>query len=97
MNFKKIGKVFTSKFVGTGPTSYKKRIYRAAVSQKLRNTDLEDTGADWRLIKKVDLKEVRRVFVDWTNLAEGRRKWRVVVNRTMILRFVQNKINFLTS
>ena len=39
MNLKKIGKVFTSKFVGTGPSSYKKRIYRAAVSQKLRNTD----------------------------------------------------------
>ena len=34
-------KVFTSKFVGTGPTSYKKRIYRAAVSQRLRNTALE--------------------------------------------------------
>jgi len=34
---KKIGKVFTSKFVGTGPSSYEKRIYRAAVSQKLRN------------------------------------------------------------
>jgi DNA mismatch repair ATPase MutS len=30
---KKMGKVFTSKFVGTGPSSYKKRIYRAAVSQ----------------------------------------------------------------
>jgi len=27
----KIGKVFTSKSVGTGPSSYKKRIYRAAV------------------------------------------------------------------
>jgi len=40
MNFKKIGKVFTSKFVGTGPSSYKKRIYRAAVSQWLRNTVL---------------------------------------------------------
>jgi hypothetical protein len=40
MNLKKIGKVFTSKFVGTGPSSYKKRIYRAAVSQKLRNTAL---------------------------------------------------------
>jgi len=26
------------KFVGTGPSSYKKRIYRAAVSQRLRNT-----------------------------------------------------------
>ena len=37
---KKIGKVFTSKFVGTGSSSYKKRIYRAAVSQRLRNTGL---------------------------------------------------------
>jgi hypothetical protein len=27
-------------FVGTGPSSYKKIIYRAAVSQKLRNTVL---------------------------------------------------------
>jgi len=34
---KKFGKVFTSKFVRTGPSSYKKRIYRAAVSQRLRN------------------------------------------------------------
>jgi len=37
---KKIGKVFMSKFVGTGPSSYEKRIYRAAVSQRLRNTAL---------------------------------------------------------
>jgi len=37
---KKIGKVFTSKFVGTGPSSYEKRIYWAAVSQMLRNTGL---------------------------------------------------------
>jgi len=35
---KKTGKVFTSKIVGTGPSSYEKRIYRAAVSQRLRNT-----------------------------------------------------------
>jgi len=34
---KKIGKVFMRKFVRTGPSSYKKRIYRAAVSQRLRN------------------------------------------------------------
>ena len=39
--FKKIGKVFTSKFVGSGPSSYKKSIYRAAVLQRLRNTDLQ--------------------------------------------------------
>jgi hypothetical protein len=30
---KKIGKVFTSKFIGTGPSSFEKRIYQAAVSQ----------------------------------------------------------------
>jgi len=37
---KENGNVFTSTFVGTGPSSYKKRIYRAAVSQTLRNTGL---------------------------------------------------------
>ena len=42
MNLKN-GEGFTSKFVGTGPSSYKKRIYRAAVSQMLRNTGLSDT------------------------------------------------------
>jgi len=41
MNFNKIGKLFTNKFVGTGPSSYKKRIYRAAVSQRLRSTGLD--------------------------------------------------------
>jgi len=40
---KKNGKVLTSKFVVTGPSSYEKRIYRAAVSQSLRNTDVEDS------------------------------------------------------
>jgi len=40
MNLKKIGKLFTSKFVGTVPSSFKKRIYWAAVSQRLRNTGL---------------------------------------------------------
>jgi len=38
---RKIGRVFTSKSVGTGPSSYEKRIYRAAVSQRLRNTAME--------------------------------------------------------
>ena len=40
MNLKN-GKAFTSKFVGTGPSSYGKSIYRAAVSQRLRNTGLQ--------------------------------------------------------
>jgi len=42
MKLKKIVNLFTSKSVGFGPSSYKKRIYRAAVSQRLRNTALED-------------------------------------------------------
>jgi len=41
MNLKKILEVFTSKCVGTGPSSYEKRIYRTAVSRSLRNTGLE--------------------------------------------------------
>ena len=36
----KNGKVFASKSVGTGPSSYEKRIYRAAVSQRFRNTGM---------------------------------------------------------
>jgi len=40
---KKIGKVFTSKSAGTWPSSYKKRIYRAAVSQRLRNTAVDNS------------------------------------------------------
>jgi len=39
---KKIGKLFTSRFGGTGPSSYEKRIYRVAVSQSLRNTSVKD-------------------------------------------------------
>ena len=33
-------KIFTSKFVETGPSFHKKRIYRAAVLQSLRNNGL---------------------------------------------------------
>ena len=38
---KKNGKIFTSKSVGTVPSSYEKRIYRAPVSQRLRNAGLD--------------------------------------------------------
>jgi len=38
---KNIGKVFTSKFVGIGPSSFEKRIYRVAVSHRLRSTGIE--------------------------------------------------------
>jgi len=49
MNLKTIGKVFTSKFVGTGPSSYEKRIYRAAVSQRLRDNVVDDCCVRFRV------------------------------------------------
>jgi fucose permease len=45
MNLKKNGKTFTRKLVGTGSSSHKKGIYLAAVSQRLRNTGVNDLFA----------------------------------------------------
>jgi len=45
MNLKEIGNIFTSKFIGNGPSSYKKIIYRAAVSQRLKNTAVDNTSS----------------------------------------------------
>jgi len=52
---KKIGKLLTSKYVGTGPSYYEKRIYRAAVSRRLRNTALDPRLMD---ISRIQLKQV---------------------------------------
>ena len=51
MNVKN-GKVFTSKFVGTEPSSYEKRIHRTAVSQRLRNTTVDYLCTVQRVRKK---------------------------------------------
>jgi len=58
MNLKKIGNVLTSKSVGTGPSSYEKRIYRAAVSHRLRNTY---PCIDGTIIVKVTLKKMHLI------------------------------------
>jgi len=39
---KKMEKYLRVNLLGPGPSSYEKRIYRAAVSQRLRNTALRD-------------------------------------------------------
>jgi hypothetical protein len=49
---KKIGKVLKSKFVWTGPLSYERRIYRAAVSQRLRNTAVHDVQYKFLIISR---------------------------------------------
>ena len=55
MNLKKWKGIFMSKFVGTGPSSYEKRIYRAAVSQRLRNGDRRHPYINWIIIGKIIL------------------------------------------
>jgi hypothetical protein len=69
MNLEKIGKVITSKFVGTGTSSYGKRIYRAAVSQRLRNTALkynEYNFALFRNVHKAALSSLAVCLSAWT-------------------------------
>jgi len=56
---KKNGKVFTSKFVGTGPSSYEKSIYRATVSQRLRNTALGHAS----ILPKIKPRQLAPSFV----------------------------------
>jgi len=58
-----------SKFVGTGPSPYEKRIYRAAVPRRLRNTGLkmqhhkpEDPNLQQHCSNS--LKSHRRLFSD---------------------------------
>jgi len=63
MNLKNIGKLFTSKFVGTGPSSYKKRIYRDAVSQRVANIALNYlVKARWPLHEPPDLTFTRETM-----------------------------------
>jgi len=55
-------KVFTSKSVGTGPSSYEKLIYRAAVSQRLRNTGLKDTELSSSLVVNNYEKHIKEIL-----------------------------------
>jgi len=60
---KKIKNLFTRKSVGTGPSSYEKRIYRAAVSQRFRNTALHVSEVFASIIRSSRLYIQQQVFV----------------------------------
>jgi len=68
LNLKKIGNVFTSKFVGTGPSPFKKRIFRAAVSQRVRNTAVYTTVFPDSLFR-TDLQDRKSVTVGINRLS----------------------------
>ena len=51
----------------------------------------------WQNNIKTDLKEVGWAGIDWIDLAQGRDRWRALVNEVMNLRVPQNVGNFLTS
>jgi hypothetical protein len=70
---KKIGKAFTSKFFGTGPSSYKKRIYQAAVSQRLRNTAVECKVTEALFVLQIS-SETRRGTNSFSTLLLGTAK-----------------------
>jgi hypothetical protein len=63
MKLKKIGKTFASKFVGTGPSSYEKRIYRVAVSQRLRNSERASTNCGCPYGDTQNLEDVECFFI----------------------------------
>jgi len=77
---KKIGKVFTSKFVGTGSSSYKKGIYRAAVWQRLRNTVLEYPCNPYHaqhVLPEQRLKRFVNAYYGSVSTYHKKRKWRM--------------------
>ena len=84
---KNIGKVFTSKFVGTGPSPYEKRIYRAAVSQRLRNTGLYNRNRVFTARHELGLQIRYSFFFKWLITSYTIRKVYHFLNITI---FVQN-------
>jgi len=50
---KKIERYLRANLLGPGPRLMKKRIYRAAVSQRLRNTDLRSTLSITRICGRI--------------------------------------------
>jgi hypothetical protein len=55
-------------FLGTGPSSYKKRIYRAAVSQRLRNTALEYSTQKHTRVTKTLCSQI--LWEDWKTVQD---------------------------
>jgi hypothetical protein len=72
---KNIGKEFTSKFVGSGPSSYKRRIYRAVVSQRLRNIALHVLSTYLVIVRRHCIYNDRYIFAYYVGWLPAELEW----------------------
>jgi hypothetical protein len=64
----------------------KRGAYRASVGKLEGRRSLGRPRRRWEDNIKVDLREIGWAGMDWINLAQGRDRWRAVVNAVMNLR-----------
>jgi hypothetical protein len=71
--------------------------YRVLVGKPEGKRPLVRPRRRWDDNIKMDLHEVGCGTMDWIKLAQGRDRWRALVNAVMNLRIPQNAGNFLTN
>jgi hypothetical protein len=65
----------------------KRGVYRILVGKPEEKRPLGKPELSWKDNIKMDIREVGCEVMDWTELAEDRGRWRVLVNAVMNLRF----------
>jgi len=78
-------------------TRERRGAYRVLVGKPERKRPLGSPRGRWEENSKVDLQEVPCRAMKWIHLAQGRDRWRALVNAVMNLRVPLNAGNFLTS
>jgi hypothetical protein len=69
-------------------------VYRVLVGKPERKRSLGRPRHRWEDNIKMDLQEVGCGGMDWIEMAQGRERWRALVNAVMNLRFSYIVVNF---
>jgi len=72
-------------------------VYRVLVGKREGKRPLGRSWRRWEDNIKMDFQEVGCGGMDWIELAQGRDRWRALVNAVMNLRVPYNAGNFLIS